>query len=138
MTKRVGAVLIAASVLIALLLTFTALRLDYWLAPPNEKFVRSWQDDIALLQESKRFPQEWYEIKEVNIRSDNSPAQEWIENLKAPITLNPNGTYRLNVFVIHWLEDIRYGVVVQYNLVDLRNNNTVWELGRTFKLGFVY
>lgn len=136
--KGIGLTLLVVSVTSLILVCFTVLHIDYWLAPPYEKFKRSWAEDVLLLEKSKSLPKEWDSIREIAIKSDNSPAQDWIAETQAPITVTSKGNYRLDVFVIHWLEGYRYGVVLQYNLVDLRNQNTIWELGRTLKLGWVY
>lgn len=138
MRRGVGVTLLLASLATLLLVGAVALKADYWAAPPEEKFAKSWEQDIRLLESSQKLPKEWKAIKEVTVKAANSPAQEWIEHKKAPITTDPKGSHRLEVFVIHWIEGYRYGVVFQYNLVDLTNHNTTWELGRTLKLGFVY
>jgi hypothetical protein len=136
--KGIGFTLIIASVLSMLLVLVAFLKLSFWLAPPEEKFSRAWKEDIQLLEKSGKLPKEWQSIKAVEMTGDNSPVQNWLPGLVAPIKKNPEGNYQLNVFLIHWLEDNRYGVVIQYHLVDLNTKNTIWEIGRTLKLGFVY
>lgn len=114
-------------------------RLDFWLLPPKQKFLRAWYEDIKLLEASKKLPSEWNEVREIVIRSNNSPAQEWIAGtLSPPIRKKPTGTHRLNIFVIHWEEGNRYGAIIEYSLIRLSDQNTDWELGRTLKLGIVY
>ncbi len=138
MRNKFGLILFLASFVAVFLITAHLLRVEYWLSPPNEKFQQSWREDIQLLEKSKNLPAQWQEIGEVYLRSDNSPAQEWITTKANPIKTNSKGKYKLDVFVIHWIEGYRYGAIVQYSLVDLTTDNTIWELGRTFKLGIVY
>jgi hypothetical protein len=111
---------------------------SFWLSPPAAKFQRAWNEDVQLLEKSAKLPPEWQSIKEIAVTGDNSPVQTWLPGATAPIKTDPQGKYRLNVFAIHWLEGFRYGVVIQYHIVDLSNQNTIWELGRTLKLGIVY
>ena len=144
--KKVGLVLLLASIASIIWLAAVYFNLGFWIAPPNQKFLRSWSEDIQLLENTKNaLPKEWHQIREISVKADNSPIQDWLqikgweESLKKPIPIDPkNGQFRLEIFLIHWIEGYRYGIVVQYNLVDLRNNNTIWELGRTLKLGAIY
>ena len=144
--KKVGLVLLLASLASIAWLAAVFFNLSFWLASPDKKFLRAWNEDIQLLEKTKNsLPKEWHQIREISLKADNSPIQEWMQikgwedALKKPIPIDPkSGQFRLDIFLIHWLEGYRYGVVVQYNLVDLRNNNTTWELGRTLKLGVIY
>lgn len=138
MRKGIGFILLIVALASLGLVSYAVFRVDYWLAPPPEKFKRSWYEDVQLLEKSKSLPKEWQSIREISIKADNSPAQDWIAELTAPITVTKDGHYRLDVFIIHWIEKERYGVVIQYNLVELKSQNTIWELGRTLKLGIVY
>ncbi len=139
MQRSLGVIFILASFATLLLIGWIGFNGDYWISPPKEKFLRSWRDDVHLLEKTKTLPPAWKEIREITLKADpNSPADGWIQDIVVPVERNPKGKYRLEVFVIHWIDGYRYGAVVQYDLVDLSNDNTTWELGRTFKLGFVY
>lgn len=136
--KPLGIALIVFSTLLVAVALAHYFRLSYWMAPPAEKMAIAWADDMRLLENSKKLPKQWSEIREVAVRADTSVIQDWLKNLTPPINRNPNGNYKLETFLVFWIDGYRYGTVVQYHLVDLRNQNTVWEDGRTFKLGFVY
>jgi hypothetical protein len=114
-----------------------SLKADYWLLTPKEKFIASWQDDVQLLQKTKNLPDAWHHIREVEIKSDNSPAADWVESLKPRIRIDPLGNYKLNIMVIHWIEKNKYGAIIQYSITDLKSGNTVWEISRTLHLGYL-
>lgn len=139
MRKGTGIGLIFAALVLGFGAWFTLAGGQFWLLTPKEKFLTAWSQDLELLSKSGNLPKEWENIREVALKTDNSPAQDWISGVKPPIPTNQNGTYRLDVFVVHWLEGYRYGAILTYSLVDTRrNDNTVWELSRTHKLGIVY
>jgi hypothetical protein len=138
MRRTIGVLFIFVAICLVGLFTYRHYRIAFWLKPPADKFYQSWNEDLHLLQRTQKLPKEWSEIKEISVKGDNSPVQEWILKVRPPIQKNPNGHYRLDVFIIHWIEDNRYGAVVQYDLIDLKNNNTIWEISRTYKLGIVY
>lgn len=137
MRKFLGFVLVIVSLLIVGGIAASTLKADYWILSPKEKFIRSWQEDLALLKKSGKIPAGFDHIREIEVRSDNSPARDWLDDLKRKIPTEPTGTYKLSVMVIHWIEENRYGAIIQYNLVDTKSGNTVWELSRTFKLGYL-
>lgn len=136
--RSLGIILIVLSVTALLVAGFYFMRINFWVAPPAQKMSVAWADDIRLLEKSGKLPKQWAEIREVSIKADNSTIQEWLKELHPPIQRNPKGKFRLDVFLVFWIDGYRYGTVVQYHLVDLTNENTVWEDGRTFKLGAVY
>lgn len=138
MNKRAGLLLILVSIVSIIWISFSYFRVAYWIKPPKEKLEITMTEDFRNLEKAHSLPSAWKDIKEVKIRGDNSPVQEWIPKFRIPVSRNPNGKYCLEMFLIHWIEGSRYGVVVQYNLVDLTDNNTIWELNRTYKLGFIY
>jgi len=138
MRKKTGIVLIVTSLVCLGWISFFYLRVDFFLLSPPEKLLTTWREDILLLEKSGKLPKEWKEIHHVTVNSDNSPVHEWLEKIKTPIQTVPNGRYDLEVFMVQWIDSYRYGVVVQYKLTDLTNSNTIWELGRTYKLGIQY
>ena len=138
MNRSVGTVLIISSLLLGIFISFTFLHLDFYLKKPQDKFAAAWQADIQLLEKSGKLPKEWKEIREISVKGQASPVTEWVGEVTPPIPAFKAGKYRLNVFVIHWIDGYRYGVVIQYDLVDLKSQNVVSEIGRTLKLGYVY
>lgn len=138
MQKKIGVVLTFVSLASILWILYVQLKVDFWMKPPPEKLAAVWAEDIANLQKSKTLPKEWAEIREVIVKTDNSPLHEWTARLKPPIQTNPKGRFRLEIFFVLLLEDNRYGTVAEYDLVELSGQNKVWELGRTYKLGILY
>ena len=152
MGKKIGLILLLASLVAIVWIAYVQLGVSYYTKPPYSKLIASWTDDVHNLEKMKKLPKEWSEIRELDIKGDNSwPIQDWLGKIrdqkpkpgseslqKPPIKLNPKGRYKLEVFLIHWIEGYRYGAVIQYHLVDLATTNTIWELDRTYHLGFVY
>ncbi len=136
--NQIGIIFVVAAIASTLWITYVFLRVDYWIKSPPEKLAFSWIEDLKLLEQTSKLPKQWSEIREIRVRTDNSPVQDWITKIKTPIKINPNGRYKLDVFFIHWIENYRYGVLVEYKLVDLGTSNHQWELSRTFKLGIHY
>ena len=139
MNKKLASLLFIAAFFIVFCAFWFPLRGSFWVAAPQKKFELAWKNDVELLQNSRMLPKQWDQIREIRLSSDNSPIQNWLTQVKAPIHTDPNGRFRLDIYFLHWIEGYRYGVIVNYRLEDLANkNNTVWEQARTFRLGLVY
>jgi hypothetical protein len=136
--KLIGLALVMISLVAILWIAYGQLQIDFWRKPPHEKLSTIWTEDIATLTKSKKLPKEWNEIKEVTVKTDNSPLHEWLPKIKPPIPTKINGRYRLETFFVLLLDGNRYGTVVEYDLIDISSSNKVWELGRTYKLGLFY
>ena len=131
-----------ANVIAAILLMMAALivfRADFWLLPPAKKFARAVNADLPIVLRSPELKSLAAQIVEVNASAAPDVPVEWMqEHITDSITINKQGTYTLELFVIYWTESFRYGAVVNMEIIDKRTNNRVWESARTYKLGLVY
>ncbi len=136
--RGVGWALLVVAVALAGLVIFVGFNQRYWLLPPEEKLISSWKSDLALIQNTQ--PASMLKrIGKVRLRAnDHSPAQEWVEKIRAPIEIQKNGDILADVFLIHQIDGHRYGVVVQYEFIDIKTNNKVGEFARTLWLGIYY
>ena len=118
----------------------TLLRADvgFWFATPAKKFAMATRNDMKLLEKNHSLPKIWSKIKKIELSSDASHVQDWLNADAFDIPKTNNGDYTLDIFVSEWIDGYRYGALVQYDLIDIKTKNTVWELNRTYKLGIIY
>lgn len=135
MRKGLGFLLFLIALVVAAAGAAQYYNVDYWLKPSKEKFSITWKKDLKTLEKSGKLPEGWQQIREIALKTDNSPAQTWVVGLEAPIKKSPEGFFRLDIFIAHWIENDKYGTLIQYNLVDLRTGNTTWELSRSLQIG---
>ena len=136
--NHLGWVLIVTAVALAVLVALYGFDQKYWLLPPEQKLISSWKSDLNLIKDNKQAAL-LKRVKQVRLRAnDHSPAAEWIEKIQAPLEKSQNGDILADVFLIHQIDGHRYGVVVQYEFIDLKNNNKVGEFARTLWLGIYY
>lgn len=99
------------------------------------KINMTWKQDIKRLIEDAQIPMAWNEINQVMFLPTDPITVELAEKLVAPIRINSSGIYRLDISIIsHQSEDEKTQIVLQHNLIDTRNDNTIWELNRTYNL----
>lgn len=137
-STSVGVVLLVSALALVALISLVGFNQRYWLLPPQEKFEQSWRTDYQLLLGSKQ-SELLKRVGKVQIRSDgHSPADEWIEKTKSPVELNKSGDLLADIFVIHQIDENRYGVTIQYEFIQLKDQNKVGEFARTLWLGIYY
>lgn len=128
---------------LAILLLMIGLGLGYHSAQSYLKFKNGspstrlqilWENDLELLEQASSLPKQWDQIREIKIDAATDNAKKWMQGVYPPITIRPDGTHRLEILVISWEEEKEHGVIIQYNLVELKNENMIWELGRTLIL----
>lgn len=136
--NHIGWVLILTAIALSALVALYGFDQKYWLLPPEQKLISSWKADLNLIKDNKQ-AELLKRVKQVRLRAnDHSPAAEWVEKIQAPIEKSPSGDVLADVFLIHQIEGHRYGVVVQYEFIDLKNNNKIGEFARTLWLGIYY
>jgi len=112
--------------------------LDFWArrnAPLHRKLERLWQEDVTLLEESGKLPQPWFDVKEVEIFGGTPETKSILKRIHIPVApKNLNGAYKLETLVIVWEEEGIRGATIQYNLVDIKTQNMIKEIGRTLTL----
>jgi hypothetical protein len=106
--------------------------LPFWLENKPEEIRALWMQDIQVLVSNDKLPKEWTQVKEVKYQPLTATVEKLLKDIKPPIIpSNKKGNYRLEVTVDDWKENNEYGLMIQYQLIDLKSQNLIWELGRT-------
>lgn len=132
MARRISLLFFAIAVGAAAYVAF-----DFWAlanARPEVRLERAWIEDIADLQAAQKLPAPWFNLRAVEYYGGDAQAKDWLKRIRVPIKTKVDGTHKLEVLLLVWEENGKRGAVVQYDIVDLKTQNLVWELGRTFIL----
>lgn len=103
-------------------------------APLYKELERQWHEDVETLEASGKLPKGWFAAKELEIYGGTPETKSWLKRIKIPLKSKDKGEFRLEVLVVAWEEEGIIGALVQYNLIDLKSKNMIWELGRTLTL----
>lgn len=137
-SHHAGWVLVILALALATVVVMIGFNQRYWLLPPEKKLVASWKADLDLIKDTKQAVL-LKRVGKIRLRAnDHSPATEWVEKIKAPVEQIKDGDVLADIFLIHQIEGHRYGVIVQYEFIDMKNNNKIGEFARTLWLGIYY
>lgn len=106
----------------------------FWFNDENQKIETLWRQDIELLFRSGSLPKQISNISQVKIFPLSEETKELMTQIKHPFVINKEGLYTLEITTDNWIENNEQGILIQYNLVNNQNGNTIWELGRTISL----
>ena len=136
--RHFGWVLVISALALAFLIAFYGFDQRYWLLPPEQKLLSSWKADLQLIKDKNQAAL-LKRVGQIRLRAnDHSPAADWVERIQAPIEKSKSGDILADVFLIHQIEGNRYGVIVQYEFIDIKTKNKVGEFARTLWLGIYY
>jgi hypothetical protein len=111
--------------------------LNYWSvkhAPLFRRVQWQWNDDIARLEASHKLPPSWNDVKEIKIIGGTPETKALLPRLEVPLKANPEGHFGMEILLVLWEESGKRGILIQYNIEDLKTKNTVAEIGRTLIL----
>lgn len=99
----------------------------------EEAFKALWAEDIKKLEQSGKLPTGWYDLNNVEINVTSPNLKPWLEKYSPDFGVKPTGKFKLHIFLDDFQEDRKTGIIIQYSLIDLTSQDTVWELGRTLE-----
>lgn len=103
----------------------------------NKKLIinKVWRTDFQRLLKSGEIPVAWGKINQVLFIPTDPLTVELAQYLQAPVKINKDGEYRLEVSIMsHQSESDKTQVLLQHNIIDTQNENTIWELNKTYNL----
>lgn len=99
---------------------------------------RAINDDLTSLINAKAVPANISKIRGFQISTEGSTFKPWIDEVKIGVPVTKDGTHGLEVFIFFFIDEQKLGANVQYNLVEIKTNNTEWETTRSYDLGWIF
>lgn len=106
--------------------------------PPAERLSKLISQDLENLKLKNSLPPEFKNLSEIEITTEGSTFKPWTDLIKLSIPQTASGTHTLQVFIFFYLNEKKYGANVQYDLVENKSENTIWELSRSYDLGWIF
>lgn len=106
--------------------------------PIPARLSRAINEDLNRLIRAKGVPENFAKIRGFQITAEGSTFKPWVDDLKIQIPTDKNGTHGLEVFVFFYIDEKKLGANVQFNLNEIKTNNTEWESTRSYELGWIF
>ena len=97
--------------------------------PADKRFMQAWERDLKHLRDVKALHPGFRDLKSVEFIATSEKLKVMLKKYPIDFSTNPSGHFKLEVLLDELNEG---GLMMQYDLVELKSGNTVWERGRTF------
>lgn len=117
------------------LIAYDQYNLEYWLTPPEKRAEVKWQKEVdKMVKQSKKMQTAIYLIKSIEMITTDQQFKELIDKSKIPFQKANKGKYDLKIQIMPWVEDMKYGYVIQHELFD-ETTNKVFEFSSNVEIG---
>lgn len=117
------------------LIAYDQLHLEYWMTPPEKRAEVKWQKEVdKMIKQSKKMQTAVYLIKSIELTTTDGQFKELIDKSKVPFKKANKGKYDLKIQIMPWIEEMKYGYVIQHELFD-ETNNKVFEFSSNIEIG---
>lgn len=135
-TAAVAALLIAA--LIGGAYFFFNRALKPYTAPVAVRLSRAISDDLQSLKAKNALPPEMGSLQAFELSAEGSTFKPWVDETQIDFPTQTNGTHTLQLFIFFYVSGKHYGANIQYDLIDSKTKNTIWEATRSYDLGWIF
>ncbi len=101
---------------------------------PAQQFTNLIKDDFERLAQKKQLPAEWNSIATIEIRMNSQLAKALLGNRLPELKRVKEGTHYLELEFMDLPDDENPGVIIQASLFDIKSNNKIFEIGRTYTM----
>lgn len=108
--------------------------LNFTESSPQKKLEYFWHRDTKTLLKNKKLPKAWNDIKEIDFFGGTKEEKNWIQSIKSPVPINKKGQHKMEILLLTWKDGERFGAIIQYDIINIKSGNLLWELGRTYIL----
>lgn len=100
-------------------------------------FINEWAQDYELISKSGKMPKLWFDLKTVVVAPESLPLYSPSSDKENPVKNTVEGTHKVEILIVDATDGNAIAAIVQYHITNAERN-TVWEFGRTLKLGHYY
>lgn len=101
---------------------------------PAQQFTKLIKDDFEQLQREKQLPAQWDSIATIEIRMNSQLAKALLGKRTPELKRVRDGAHYLELEFMDLPDDENPGVIIQASLFDIKSNNKIFEIGRTYTM----
>ncbi len=112
--------------------------LAYWRTPPEVRVDQKWSAEIKkIMSKSKKISKELQLLKDFDMVTTDQQFKDLIDKSHPPFKKTFKGTYILKIQIMPFIEDMKYGYLIQHEVFD-KDNNKVDEFNINIDIGFLW
>lgn len=101
---------------------------------PAEQFIQMINSDFKALGEAGELPEEWKQIATIQARMNSSLGKALMGKKRPHFERVKDGTTYLELEFMDLPDETNPGVIIQASLFDIKSQNKIFEIGRTYTM----
>lgn len=101
---------------------------------PAQQIIKLIENDFQTLSKTNQLPLGWFSISKVETKINSQLANALLGQERPSFKRIKEGSNYLELEIIDLPDEMNPGIIVQASLFDLRSNNKIFEIGRTYKM----
>lgn len=120
------------------LVAYEYFNLSYWRMEPAARVDLKWNREIEKLEaKSAKLKTALLLLKEWKMTTTDQQFKDMIDQSHPPFRQATQGRYTLEIQIMPWIEDMKYGYLIQHELFD-SNKNKVDEFNINIDIGYLW
>lgn len=108
---------------------------EYWITAPEKRVDQKWKAELTkMLKFDKKLQTGIHLLSDIQMTTTDQDFKDLIDKSKPPFKKAKNGKYVLKLQFMPWIEDMKYGYLIQHEFFD-ETDNKVNEFTFNIEIG---
>lgn len=105
------------------LMSYEYFNLSYWQQAPSSRASEKWKSEIEkIFAKNAKLKTALLLLAKIEQTTTDQQFKEMIDATRSPFKIVNKGSYILKLQFMPWIEDMKYGYLIQHELFDLQGN----------------
>jgi hypothetical protein len=120
------------------LIAFDHFNVSYWMLAPEKRVDMKWAYEVEKVEaKSPEIKTALLLLKDWKMATTDQQFKVLIDKSHAPFRKATKGGYTMEIQIMPWIEDMKYGYMIQHELFDSQNNK-IKEFTVNFDIGYLW
>lgn len=121
------------------LLAYEKLNLSYWRLSPEKRTELIWKSEIEKInRRSPELRKAFLLLKDIEMTTSDQQFKDLIDKTRSPFTKSAKGNYTLKLQFMPWIEDMKYGYLIQHEVFESQSQNKIKEFTININIGYLW
>ena len=121
------------------LLAYEHFNISYWRLSPSMRTELIWKSEIdKITKKSPELRKPLLLLKEIEMTTSDQQFKDLIDQTRSPFSKSLKGSYTLKLQFMPWIENMKYGYLIQHEIYDTNTQNKLKEFTININIGYLW
>ncbi len=121
------------------LLAYEHFNISYWRLSPSKRTELIWKSEIdKITKKSPELRKPLLLLKEIEMTTSDQQFKDLIDQTRSPFSKSLKGSYTLKLQFMPWIENMKYGYLIQHEIYDTNTQNKLKEFTININIGYLW